>query len=120
MKKILPILALTIGAALSRLEAQPAPNYQWDFNLTNSASGTNLVYSTVPGGNLQGAAAPTPMGILQMLNSSSTPVNLLGLQGSGVATGPYDRAVLRTGPMAASGPILSTPPLGPEEQPSDL
>jgi hypothetical protein len=108
MKQLVSTLAL-IGAAGIAHAAAPTPSYQWDFNLTNSASGTNLVYSAVPGGNIQGAGAPTQMGILEMRNSSATPVNLLGLQGSGVGTNTYDRAVLLNGSMGGTGPIVNTP-----------
>lgn len=111
MKKSL-MLGLACGLAIQTSQALgPVPTYQWNFNLTNSAPGTNLVYSTVPGGNVQGAGAPTEMGIVEMLNSSFSPVNLLGLQGSGVGTSTYDRAVLLNGSMGGSGPILRTPAL---------
>lgn len=90
----------------------PVPTYKWDFNLTNSAAGTNLVYSAVPGGDLQGAAATTQMGILQMLNISGTPANLLGLPGSGVGTNTYDRGLLLNGTYnTANACVLQTPAL---------
>lgn len=108
MKKLLITTLAALGIT-GIAGAEPIPTYQWDFNLTNSAAGTNLVYSAVPGGNLQGATAPTQQGILQMQNSSATPVNLLGLPGSGVGTSTYDRAVLLNGAMGGSGPILRTP-----------
>jgi hypothetical protein len=115
MKKPIALtLALAGGLAAVGITnaAAPIPTYQWDYNLTNSAAGTNLVYSAVPGGDLQGAAASTQQGILEMFNSSLTPVNLLGLPGSGVGTNTYDRGVLLNGTMGQSGPILSTPAIG--------
>src|ERR1035437_2118358 len=111
MKRILAAILIFLGFGGAAFALGPTPTYQWDFNLTNSASGTNLVYSAIPGGDLQGAAAPTQEGILQMQNSSATPVNLLGLPGSGVGTNTFDRGALLVGSMGGSGPIIRTPAL---------
>src|SRR5664279_672901 len=111
MKRILATTLLLLGFGSAAFALGPIPSYQWNFDLTNSAAGTNLIYTTVPGGNLQGPAAPTQEGVLQMQDSSASPLNLLGLPGSGVGTNLFDRAILLAGSMSGSGPIVRTPAL---------
>lgn len=108
MKKFIT-LALALAATCITVSAQ-VPTYKWDFNLTNSATGTNLVPSTVPAGNIQNTAG-FPVGVIEMANSAGTAVNLLGLPGSGVGTNALDRAALLPGTMGGAGPIVRTPAL---------
>jgi hypothetical protein len=109
MKRITLLLALVGFNAL--IWAAPIPSYQWDFNLTNVTSGTNLISSKVPGNNIQGVGALTAEAIVQTANSGGTATGLLGLPGSGVGTNTLDRAVLLPGIMGGSGPIVRTPAL---------
>ncbi len=111
MKKTAATAFACIAFGASVLASGPVATYQWDFNLTNSASGTNLIYSKIPGGDVQDPGAPTQEAVLQMQNSSATPVNLLGLPGSGVGIATFDRAVLLAGTMGGTGPIIRTPAL---------
>src|SRR4051794_5944362 len=112
MKRTLAIAMAIVGFSTASRAQVLTPSYKWDFNLTNSATGTNLVNSTIPGGNIQGPAAPTQEAIVQMVNSSGTAVNLLGLPGSGVGTNAQDRALLLAGAMGGSGPVVQTPAVG--------
>ncbi|MBC8094943.1 MAG: hypothetical protein H7Y43_03940 [Akkermansiaceae bacterium] len=110
--KIKTILSLALMGVSTLVHAQaPVPTYQWNFNLTNSTAGTNLVNSTVPGGNVQGAGALTAEAIVQTANSGGVATGLLGQPGSGVGTNALDRAVLLAGTMGSSGPIVRTPAL---------
>jgi hypothetical protein len=109
MKKLLLALTFAAYGALNLLHAQSVPNYQWDFNVANAASGTNIVPSAIPGNDSQ--AFLTQEAILQMANSAGTATGLLGLPGSGVGTNANDRAVLLAGTMGGSGPIVRTPAL---------
>jgi hypothetical protein len=80
MKKLLLALTFAAYGALNLLHAQSVPNYQWDFNVANAASGTNIVPSAIPGNDSQ--AFLTQEAILQMANSAGTATGLLGLPGS--------------------------------------
>src|SRR5258708_12994311 len=108
MKKLSALALILAGLGSTAQAAGPTATYQWDFNLTNPAPATNLVQSKVPGGDLQGPAPTTPEAVLQMQNSSASPVNLLGLPLSGVGTNIFDRAALLAGTMGGSGPIIRT------------
>lgn len=111
MKRILAAILLLFGFGSAAFALGPVPAYQWDFNLTNNAAGTNYIYSARPGGNLQGSAATTDEGILVMNDVNGALTDLLGQPGSGVGTNIFDRAVLLNGSIGAAGPIIRTPAL---------
>jgi hypothetical protein len=111
MKKTLFTLALVCLTIAARA-AGPVPSYQWNFNMTNSTVATNFILPTTSASVT--AFPATSEGVLQMLNSAGSAVNLLGLPGSGVSGGsatlsPYDRAIALVGNMGSSGPIAVTP-----------
>jgi hypothetical protein len=112
MKKSFTLaFAFLIGTALVRAVG-PTPSYQWNFNMTNSSPATNYILPTTSGGVT--GFPPTSQGVLRMLNSGGSAVNLLGIPGSGVSGGsepssPYDRAITLAGAMGSAGPISVTP-----------
>jgi hypothetical protein len=103
MKKILATSLTLVGLGFAVNAAGPVPDYQWNFNMTNSTPATNTIIPTV------GSEAQ-----LLMLDFNGNPLNLLGPEGSGVSGGsdptfPFDRAITLNGSMGGNGPVAITP-----------
>lgn len=109
MKKLLAILTVSAAALGVANASGPIPDYQWNFDMTNSSAATNFIVPTTSAG-VTGSPA-TSQGVLEMFDVNNNPTNLLGLVGTGVSGGaaPFDRAITLNGSMGGNGPLVYTP-----------